>query len=144
MAGGRAPIQIEGYKDFQRDLRRESKDLPKAIGRTHKEVGKFIISKIEPKLVPASVGEGAGSMVRASATKRDLLLLVGGSHRAARAQENKTAVKPQQWGKHEVWPKVANKRPYIIGTALDHEDEIRQRLLDGIVKQLSPAFAEAE
>ena len=139
-APGHAHIQIEGYKEFQRALRHaEDKSLPKAIGEVHRDVGKFIVSKLEPRPQPEAVGAGAGASVRASATKRELLLRVGGGHR------NETAPYAQ-WGKTHVGAvgKGAPPRPYIIQTALAHEDEIRQRLLDGVVEALSPAFHSAE
>ena len=133
-----AHIDIEGYREFQMALKRQMGKLPAALGEAHKEVGKFIIDNLSPRPDALAVGEGAGSAVRPSATKRDLILRVGGKHRAERSP-----LPP--WGKRPVQPyKGAPDRPYIVGTALDHEEEIREKLEEELIKALAPAFAEAE
>lgn len=122
-------IRIEGHRELQRAISKAvDRDLPKRIGQVHKEVGRFVISRLQPK----SVGKGAGALVRPSATRREVLLRVGGAHRDVRAL---------QWGKRQVWPGgQPPRRGHIVGTALDHEDRIRRMLLDGIDKALKPPF----
>ena len=135
---GLAHIQIEGYREFQRDLKKAMGQQPKAIGKAHKEVGKLIIERLKPAPTPEAVGEGAGSKVRPSATVRELVLRAGGKHR--------THGRRQQWGKRQVKPfqQRSKSRPFIVQTALDHEEEIKQELLDELVKALDSAFAEAK
>lgn len=122
-------IRIEGWRELQREISRATdKDLPKQIGRVHKEIGEMVISRLRP---PA-VGEGRGASVRPSATRREVTLRVGGGHRDIRAL---------QWGRRQVWPGGdAPDRPDIIGTARRHEDEIADALLAGIEKALKPPF----
>lgn len=121
-------IEVEGYKEFQRAVARADKELAKRIGQVHKDIGAFVISKLQPK----SVGEGAGATVRPSATRREVLLRVGGAWRDEHQQ---------QWGKRQEWPGGhAPDRPDIVGTAIRHQAEIEQRLLDAIDKALKPPF----
>lgn len=136
MAGfDNAHIQIEGYREFQRDLKQARGKVPAAIGKAHKETGKMIISRLKPAPTPAAVGKGAGSAVRPSATKRDLVLRAGGKHREKGRID--------QWGKRQVdpWRAPTNARPYIVKTALDNEAEIREELLEQLTKAFYPAFA---
>lgn len=156
--GGRsvpvAPIQIEGYREFQRAVGKAvDKDLPKRMGQVHKDVGRFIISNLEPAPDPRAVGEGYGAMPRASATRRDLLIIVGGAHRADNEppyiSNSRPGARPWAyvtWGKRQIGKPGTFRppRPHIIGTAIKHEGEIRQRLLDGVTKALAPAFHDAD
>lgn len=127
--GGSKQIRIEGWRELQREISRASdKDLPKQIGRVHKEVGEMVISRLRPQ----SVGSGAGASVRPSATRREVILRVGGGHRDVRLL---------QWGRRQEWPGGdAPDRPDIIGTARRHEDEIIDALLEGVEKALKPPF----
>jgi hypothetical protein len=121
-------LEVEGYKDFQRAVAGADKELAKRIGEIHKDIGAFVISKLQPK----AVGEGAGARVRPSATRREVLLRVGGGWRDERAR---------QWGKKQEWPSGgAPERPDIIGTAHRHQARIEQLLFDGIDKALKPPF----
>lgn len=122
-------LEVEGYDEFVRAVRRASDtDLPKALGQMHKDIGRMIIDRLRPD----SVGAGAGAIVRPSASKREVLLRVGGPHRENRAE---------QWGRREVWPGGrAPERPNIIGTAREHEAEIGERLLDTIDRVFKPPF----
>jgi hypothetical protein len=133
---GLAHIEIEGYKEFQRDLKRATGKMPKALGEAHKKTGALIISKLSPAPMPESVGEGFGAAVRPSATKRDLVILAGHGGRVRSPLD--------QWGKKVVQPfKGAPPRPYIVQTALDHEGEIREYLMNELMDVLAGAFYEA-
>lgn len=139
-----AHIQVEGYREFVRASRKAvDSELPKRIGQAHKEVGRFIISKLEPPPVPEAVGAGYGAAVRPSATKREVVLMVGGKHRDRGSFE---ITRMTQWGKRFVGVPGRRhpKRPYIIQTALKHETEIRQKLQDEVLAALHPAFYKAE
>lgn len=123
-------IEVEGYKEFQRAIARADADLAKRIGQVHKDIGAFVISKLQPK----SVGEGAGAKVRPSATRREVLLRVGGGWRDEDPRK-------RQWGKRQEWPAgLAPDRPDILGTAEGHQAEIEQMLLDAIDKAFKPPF----
>ena len=127
-------IEVEGYKEFQRDLKQAMGKLPKSLGEAHRNVGKFVIDNLEPRPDTAAVGAGAGAKVRASATKREVLLRAGYGGR--------THTPMQQWGKRDVTPFRSGTppRPYILKTALDREQEVRELLLDELEKALKPAF----
>jgi hypothetical protein len=136
-------IEVEGLKELQRDIRAREGQLPKALGEAHKEVGRFVISKLPPG-DPHAVGAGTGASVRPSATKRDVLLLVGGAHRVKKAAERDVPSKYIQWGKQEVHPFAVGARPHIIGKVHEHQEAIEQKFLDETTKALSPAFYKAE
>lgn len=121
-------IEVEGYQEFRRAVARADGELAKRIGQVHKDIGAFVISKLQPP----SVGEGAGAKVRPSATRREVLLRVGGAWRDEQAR---------QWGKRQEWPGGhAPERPDIVGTAQRHQTEIEQRFLDLIEKTYKPPF----
>lgn len=112
--------------------------LPKRLGQAHKEIGQLVISRLSPRPTPAAVGTGGGSTVRPSASKRDVLLRVGGSHRP----------KPPMsvWGKRRALRvgTSAPPRPYIKETADRHRDEIGTAYLEAISRAMDPAFAETD
>lgn len=136
----RPGIRIEGHREFNRAVSRAvDRDLPKRIGQVHKEVGRLVISKL-PAGDPAAVGRGAGAAVRPSATRREVILRVGGAHRARRASEYERPMRAWWWGRGVVNPPSAG-RPNIIGTAVRHQDEITRMLFDGIERALRPPFS---
>jgi ribose 5-phosphate isomerase len=137
-----AHIQVEGLKEFQQGLRDAQNKLPKALGEAHKRVGTFIISKL-PEASPEAVGIGTGSTVRASATKRDVILRAGTTARVGRASEQRTSIKAQQWGKTEVQPFEKGGRPYIVGTIEEHQDEIVEMFKEEMLKVVGGAFYSA-
>ena len=124
-----AHIKVEGMKELQTAIRKAEGKLPKSLGEAHKEVGRFIIGKIPPGN-PNAVGAGSGATVRPSASKRDVLLRVGGAHRL---------MHKNQWGKGEVQP-FESGRPYILGVVLENQEAIEQKFLDETMKALEPAF----
>lgn len=133
MAGGRGgpQIRVEGYRELQRAVSKAvDTDLPKRIGQVHKDIGTFVISRLQPK----AVGEGAGASVRPSATRREVILRVGGGHR----DEEPRVL---QWGKRQKFPGGAPpERPHIVGTAPRHQAEIEDMFLEGIDAALKPPF----
>lgn len=131
-------IQVEGLKEFQRDLKRQTGKLPKAIGEAHKNVGRFIVGKLPPG-DPHAVGAGAGATVRPSATKREVLLMAGSAARVQRAEGRAAGVRAQQWGRREVRP-FTKGRPYIVGVIEEYQEDILEEFLEQTVKALSPAF----
>ena len=132
-------IQIEGLKEFQRAARKAvDRDLPKRLGQAHKHIGELVISRLTPSPVPAAVGAGAGSTVRPSASKRDVLLRVGGAHRP----------KPplSVWGRKRIVApgRGAPPRPFIKGTVDRNRDAIGDEYLKAISAAMSGAFAKTE
>ena len=137
-------IEVEGLKEFQRATRRAvDSELPKRLGQAHKHIGELVISRLTPKPDPAAVGAGRGSDVRASASKRDVILRVGGAHRRSPSPE---ITKMRQWGARFVGRvgQPAPDRPYIRGTIDRHQDEIGNAYLEAISAAMSGAFAETK
>lgn len=124
-------IEVEGYKEFISAARKAQGNLPKKLGELHKDIGAFIISKMHP---PA-VGSGAGAKVRPSASKRDVLIRVGGGWR-----NNNPRV--LQWGKTQEFDDdgSAPERPDILGTAERYQRQIEDMLMRGIEKNFKPPF----
>ena len=128
-----AHIQVEGLKELQQGLRDANNKLPKALGEAHKRVGQFIINKV-PEGSPNAVGAGSGATVRASATKRDVILRVGYGARP---------MHKSQWGKTEVQP-FESGRPYIVGTIEANVDAIEDMFAEEMLKVVGPAFYSAK
>jgi len=135
-------IQVFGLRELQLAIKRQQGELPKALGKVHKDIGTFIIGKL-PAADPHAVGSGSGATVRPSATKREVLLRAGSGAREARASGRGVSVKAEQWGSRPVQPYIKG-RPYIVGTIEENEDEIEQRFLDAMTEILGPAFFKAE
>lgn len=133
-------IEVEGLQEFHRAIRRAADtDLPKRLGQANKKIGQLVISKLQPRPTPAAVGTGAGAAVRPSASKRDVVLRVGGKHRADHSPQ-------MQWGKRPVRePGVAApKRPYIRETVERHRDEIEDAWLRAVAEAMDPAFYDTD
>lgn len=133
-----AAVEVHGMREFQQALRHAvDNEAPKRIGQANKQIGaQFISNWLHPKPVPAAVGVGAGATVRPSATRREVVLRVGGKHRAGHAPM-------MQWGKRRGAP-VGDRtppRPYIIRSAKKHRSEIGRAWLEAITVALDPAFA---
>lgn len=134
-----AYIEVEGLKEFNRAVRAaKDKELNKRIGQANKKIGQLVIDRLSPAPDPAAIGAGKGASVRPSASKREVLLRVGGSHR----QKPPLSV----WGKRRVLRvgATAPERPHIQRTAERHEAEISSEWTDAIMEAFAPAFAEAE
>lgn len=127
-------IRVEGLKELQRAIRKAVDDeIPARLGAANKSIGELVISKLSPAPDPLAVGTGGNAAVRPSASKRDVLLRVGGAYRA----------KPplSVWGKTQV-PAGGRKRParpHILGTVEAHQAEIEDAYLDAIAEALNPA-----
>lgn len=137
---GQVEIDRLDLKQFQRTVRRSTDtNLPKRIGLANKSIGRLVIDRLQPKPDPAAIGEGAGASVRPSASKREVLLRVGGAHRAGRTPE-------MRWGKRAGRPirQQAPPRPYIRQTVEDNRDEIEQAWLQAISRAMDPAFNDTD
>lgn len=133
-------IEVEGLKEFQSAVKAALRGpLPREFGEAHRQIGELVISKLTPKPDPAAVGAGRGADVRASASKRDVILRVGGGHRASGEHTNK-----QPWGARRVVRPgtVVGPRPYIRKTIDKHSREIGDAYLKAISRAMDGAFAE--
>lgn len=132
-------VEFDGLKQFQAAARRSTDtELPKRLGRAHRHIGELVIAKLEPDPDPAAVGAGQGAAVRASASKREVLLRVGGAHRVSGQY-----TRMQPWGRRRVLRvgQPAPDRPYIKRTADRHHDEIAHEYLKAISAAADGAFA---
>lgn len=136
-------IEVDGLRELNRALRRSADtDLPKRLGQANKAIGQLVIDRVQPRPQPEAVGQGAGSSIRPSASKREVLLRVGGKHRES---DNEQTTKVRQWGKKVVPIRGrAPKRPYIKQTLEDHYDEITAAYLEAIADAMRPAVWKAE
>lgn len=137
---GQVVVDRDDLKQFHRAVRKSAdQGLPKRLGQANKSIGRrFIDEWLYPKPDPRAVGEGAGAAVRPSASKRDVVLRVGGKHRAAHSPQ-------QPWGKRVIGMVAgAPPRPYIRESIDRHEEEIRDLWLEAVADALDPAFAETE
>lgn len=137
---GQVVLDRDDWRQFQRAVRKASNtDLPKKLGQANKKVGaKFISDWLHPRPQPAAVGEGSGAAVRPSASKREVLLRVGGAHRAGHTPQ-------KQWGRKVVRAfQPAPPRPYIRESVDRHEDEIRDFWLHAISEAMVSAFYDTE
>lgn len=135
-------LQVDwvAWKRVQRAIRKSAdKDLPKRMGQANKKTGKFIIDKLKPRPTPRAVGRGRGAGVRPSASRREVLLRAGGSHRDDQAGPD---APKEQWGTRPDLSSLPNPppRPHIRQTVADHRDEIEQFWLEAISKAMSGAF----
>lgn len=138
---GEIELDNGDWKRFQRAVRRSSDtDLPKRLGQANKEIGQRFISEwLHPKPDPQAVGEGRGAAVRPSASKREVLLRVGGGHRADHTPQ-------MQWGKRLGRPirRKAPPRPYIRESVERHRPQIMDAWLEAVSKAMGPAFYDTE
>lgn len=125
-----AHIQVEGLRELQDGLRNAKGKLPTELGIAHRDVGKFIISRL-PAGDPQAVGAGPGAKVRASSTKREVLLRVGYPQRGGRKA---------QWGRELVQPFISG-RPYIIQTVKVHEPEIVDYFMERVMQLVETVSA---
>jgi hypothetical protein len=140
MAGGFGEVRVEGLKEFQAAARRATDTgLPKRLGEANRSIGQLVISKLSPSPDASAVGEGAGAAVRASAAKREVLLRVGGAHRAGKSPQ-------MQWGKlpGPLAFRSRPARPYIRETVESNRDEIEQAYLKAVAQAMKPAFYSTE
>lgn len=135
-----AYIEVEGLKEFNRAVRAaKDRELDKRIGQANKKIGQLVIDRLTPSPDPRSIGAGRGATVRPSASKREVLLRVGGGHREAGR-----FTQMQPWGaKRVVRPGTETPpRPFIHGTAEQNFDDIGSAWMDAIMDAFRPAFAD--
>ena len=129
-------IRVEGVRELTRALNKAGgRDLTKQMGAANKRIGQTVIDRLSPR--PVTVGRGAGSKVRPSASSRLVQLRAGGAHRAdpTRRQEwgGRTAYVP--WGINPR-PRRGTRRPHIAGTALRVYPQIERDYLAAIDRVL--------
>ena len=73
------PIKITGLAEFNRNLRKLDKDLPKALRLAHNEAAQLVVDYARPK-VPRRTGRAAGTL-KAKSTRTESRVQ-GGSSRA--------------------------------------------------------------
>ena len=137
---GKIEVDTGDLKAFQRAVRRSTdRELPKRLGQANKSVGQLVIDRLQPRPDPAAVGTGAGASVRASASRREVLLRVGGAHRANHAPQ-------KQWGKKPGASPFGRRgpRPYIRQTVEDNRRDIEEAWIDATLAAMSGAFAATE
>lgn len=133
---GQVELDRDTWKQFQRTVRRSTDaDLPKRIGQANKKIGQLVIDRLRPQPDPAAVGEGPGATVRPSASKREVLLRVGGKHRQGHAPQ-------MRWGKRagRSLREQAPPRPFIRQTVEDNRGDIEQAWLEAISEAMDSAF----
>ena len=143
---GEIEINNADWKRFQRGIRRAvDTDLPKRLGQANKSIGQLVISRLSPRPDPAAVGAGAGAAVRASASRREVLLRVGGKHRENASLPHPTKSKARYalaaWGRRSGgFFGRRPKRPHIRETVERNRPEIEQAWLDAVGQALRGPF----
>lgn len=133
-----AYIEVEGLREFNKAIRQwKSKELNRELGQANKKIGQMVIDRLSPSPNPAAIGMGRGATVRASASKREVLLRVGGGHRAAGPFTNM-----QPWGAKRGTPvgQPTPKRPHIQGTAEMNLGEIEEAWMDAVMEAFHNAL----
>lgn len=139
---GHISLDWRSWKDLQRAIRNSAdKDLPKRMGKANKKTGKLVIQKLQPQPTSRAVGRGRGAAVRPSASRREVLLRAGGSHRADRSGPDAPR---EQWGPNPDLSSLPNPppRPDIRETVARHRDEIEQFWLQAISDAMDDTFAD--
>lgn len=117
-----ARIVVEGLTELRATFRRlGGGEMTRQLGHVHKRVGEVVIAAAGG--ADTGVGHGTGATIRPSASTREVLLRVGGSHRAPFGAW-------RQWGVNQVWPPP--DRPYLIEAAEESADDILDAYLDGV------------
>lgn len=114
-----ARASIEGLPQLRAKFRKAGPEFDRELGQLHREMGRVWIGWVGG--AQTGVGEGAGSTIRPSATKREVLLRVGHSRRSK---------KVRQWGQTQVMPHPG--RPNILGAAEGRRWEIERRYVQGL------------
>ena len=71
------PIKVQGLNEFSKNLKKISKDLPKAVRLAGNEAAQLIVSWAKPK-VPKRSGKAAGS-IKAASTQKTARVRAGGN-----------------------------------------------------------------
>lgn len=131
-------IRVEGVRELIRALRQaERSDLVKEMGQSNRAIGELVITRLRP--LPKNVGAGAGARVRPSATARLVQLRAGGKHRRedpdGRPHTSPRDIYRESWGR--IWRRRGQRRPHIVGTAIQVMPRIEARYMDGIARAMS-------
>jgi hypothetical protein len=121
MAGNADAVRVDGVRELVRAIGRVEPGLRKELGQRNKAIGQRIIDQAYPK--PTNVGEGAGSVPRASATTNVLRIIAGGSSRTRPVQ---------QWGRRPA-DRGGVKRPYIRRSAEQQMPQIEKEYMDALL-----------
>lgn len=134
--GGR--LVVEGVPQLRRALRDVGgRELEKKLGQVHRDIGEMVIRRAGGR--NTGVGTGRGATIRPSAALREVLLRVGGTHRAQPLPSGRTTgIRLRQWGVNPIWPPPS--RPYLIGAAQDISGDIEDAYMDGVRKVWSQAW----
>lgn len=124
------PIRIEGLKEFQRQLKAMSPELPKGLRLAANEAANLVVDEAKPK-IPIGPGKGghAASSVKAASTRT-----------AARVQAGGKKFPYYPWldfgGK--VGPRKTSSRPflktgrYIWKAYADNDERVQEKLLEAL------------
>jgi len=117
-------LVVGGIPELRKALQAAGgRPLEKELGKVHKRIGMMVIFRVGGSI--SGVGLGKGAQIKPSATVREVVLFVGGAHRAGGGP-----VKPRQWGIRQIWPAPA--RPYIVGAAVELAPDIVRMYEQGI------------
>ena len=137
---GKIEVNTEDLKRFQRAVRQSTdRELPKRLGQANKSIGQLVVDRLVPRPDPAAVGTGAGASVRPSASRREVLLRVGGKHREGRSPQ-------MQWGKKPGGSPFSRRpqRPFIRETVERNRKDIEEAWIDATLAAMDGAFAKTE
>ena len=137
---GKIEVDTGDLRAFRRAVRQSTdRELPKRLGQANKSIGQLVIDRLQPRPDPVAIGTGAGATVRASASRREVLLRVGGAHRAGHAPQ-------KQWGKRPgpLAFRRRGPRPYIRQTVEDNRKDIEEAWIDATLAAMAGAFAATE
>lgn len=127
------PIKVDGLAQFNRDLRKLSADLPKALRLAHNEAAQIVVNYAQPK-VPTKSGKAARS-VKAKSTRTESRV-VGGSKRVpyypwldfgGRVGPKRSVRRPFEKSGRYIYPGFARNR--------DEVDEVLVGALIGVARE---------
>jgi hypothetical protein len=126
MGGPPFAVKLEGVRRLTRAIAAISPALRIELGKANKEIGQRVIANASPK--PLDVGQGAGSVPRASANANVLQIRAGGSWRDSRKE---------QWGPR--WKDRDNSRPYLAASGEEDMPNIERDYLDALASVAAKA-----
>ena len=147
---GKIEVDTEDLKRFQRAVRQSTdRELPKRLGQANKSIGQLVIDRLSPRPDPVAIGAGAGAAVRPSASRREVVLRVGGKHRERdslpQPKKSKARYALATWGRRAaMMPGPRPKRPNIRGTVERNRKDIEEAWIDATLAAMDGAFAKTE
>lgn len=122
------PIKIKGLAEFQRNLKKLDKDLPKALRLAGNEAAELIVSKARP-LVPTGPGRGghAKQSIKAKSTRTAARVSGGGKRYpyygwldfGGRVGRDRSVRRPFLKDGRYIWKAFANNRGKVEETLED-------------------------